>query len=105
LQITGRLSVSSRELPWLKRVRGIALARLGRSDEAIDELDASLEMASQSGALYDVAATLDVLHALGAEPEQRAGERDSLLERLGVERLPALELGPATKELAGAIGG
>jgi tetratricopeptide (TPR) repeat protein len=103
VQITGRLSASGRELAWLKRIRGIALARLGRIEEAMDELDASLDVARQSGALYDIAATLDVQQSLGAEPAQRAGERDSLLRRLGVERLPALELGPETKELAGAI--
>ena len=62
-------------------------------------------MARQSGALYDVAATLDVLHALGAESEQQPGERDSLLERLGVERLPTLELGPMADALAAAIDG
>jgi class 3 adenylate cyclase/predicted ATPase len=101
--ITERLGASSRELSWLKRIRGIALARLGRRAEAMDELEAALSVARQSGALYDMAATLDVLHALGDEPEQRAGERDSLLERLGVERLPALELRPVTIELSAAI--
>jgi hypothetical protein len=52
-----------------------------------------------------VAATLDVLRFLGAEPEEQAGERDSLLDRLGVERLPAVELGQTSRELAAAIGG
>jgi hypothetical protein len=60
-------------------------------------------MARAGGALYHVAAALDLLKALGAEREQRVGERDSLLQQLGVERLPALELGPA-HELAAAIG-
>ena len=105
VEITERVGTSSHEQPWLKRIRGIALARLGRLDDAIDALDASLRMARHSRALYDVAATLDVLHALGAERDERAHELDSLLLRLGVERLPALELGPTTKELAGAIGG
>jgi hypothetical protein len=104
--ITERLGTASHELlPWLKRIRGIALARLGRLDEAKAALDASLAMARASGALYHVAAALDVLLTLGADHEQRVGERDSLLERLGVERLPAFELGSATNEFAGAIGG
>jgi tetratricopeptide (TPR) repeat protein len=103
--IAGRVSDSSRELPWVKRIRGIALTRLGRFDEAKGELDASLGIARQEGALYDVAATLDVLHVLDAGPQQQAAERDSLLERLGVERLPALELGPRANELAASIGG
>jgi hypothetical protein len=46
-----------------------------------------------------MAATLDVLHALDAESEQRAGERDSLLEQLGVDRLPALDLRQVTEQL------
>ncbi len=104
-EITRGLGASSLELPWLKRIRGIALARLGRLDEAMDELDDSLAVARQSGALYQVAATLDVLHALGAESDQVAGERDSLLGRLGIERLPALEFGSTTNEPAAAIGG
>jgi hypothetical protein len=101
--MTSRLDASSREQSWLKRIRGIALARLGRTEEALDELEASLSMARQSGALYDLAATLDVLHELDAEPEQRASERDSVLGLLGVERLPALELRPVTNESALAI--
>jgi tetratricopeptide (TPR) repeat protein len=100
--MTERLGASSDELSWLKRIRGIALARLGHLDEAKDELEASVSVARQSGALYDLAAALDMLHALDAEPEQRV-ERDSILEQLGVERLPALELRPVTSELAGAI--
>jgi len=106
VEITDCLGAASPELlPWLKRIRGIALARLGRPDEAKDELEASLDMARESRALYDVAAALDVLHAVGAEHEQRVGERDSLLVRLGVERLPLLELGSTTNELAAAVGG
>jgi hypothetical protein len=104
-ELTRGLGASSVELPWLKRIRGIALARLGRLDEAMDELDDSLGVARQRGALYQVAATLDVLHALGAESDQVAGERDSLLGRLGIERLPALEFGSTTNEPAAAIGG
>lgn len=105
MEITSRLGDSSRELAWLKRIRGIALARLGALNEAVSELDASLVMARQTNALYDVAATLDVLDALSVEPERQAGERDSLLARLGIERLPALDLGSMTSEVAAAIGG
>jgi len=103
VEMTGRLRGSSGELAWLKRIRGIALVRLGRVEEALDELEASLSMARQSGALYDLAATLHVLHELDAESEQRAGERDSVLGWLGVERLPTLELRPVTNEPALAI--
>jgi class 3 adenylate cyclase/tetratricopeptide (TPR) repeat protein len=103
--LTESLGASTRDLPSPGRVRGIALARLGRLDEALVELDASLGLARDSGALYDVAAALDVLHALGAEPEQREGELESLLERLGIERLPALDLESVRDEPALATSG
>ena len=85
-----RLLATSRELPWLKRVRAVALARLGRLDAAMDDLGSSLAIARERGALYDVAATLDVLQALGAESDKGRTERDAILARLGIERLPAL---------------
>jgi Flp pilus assembly protein TadD len=102
--ITGRLGGSGPEPPSLKRIRGMALARLGSLDEARRDLDAALAIARRSGALYDIAATLEVLRVVGADSEQQADEREELLERLGVERLPAPELGPVTYELA-AVGG
>lgn len=105
IESTRRLGDSCRELAWLKRIRGIALARLGAATEAVSELDASLLTARRAGALYEVAATLDILHALGVGAEQQNGERDSLLERLGIERLPAFELGAMTTEVAAAVAG
>src|SRR5207249_4227118 len=51
----------SRELPLLQRARGVALARMGRDEEALQALDASLALAREQGALYHVAATLDIL--------------------------------------------
>jgi tetratricopeptide (TPR) repeat protein len=103
VMITGRLGDSSPELPSLKRIRGMALARLGRLGEARRDLDAALAIARQSGALYDIAAALDVLRLVGVDSEQQTDEREELLERLGVERLPVLELGRATYEVA-AVG-
>jgi class 3 adenylate cyclase/tetratricopeptide (TPR) repeat protein len=95
------LAGSSREA-WLQRVRGIALSRLGLLGEAMTALNTSLATARERGALYDVAATLDVLQILGAEPEQGSADRDSLLTRLGIVRLPVLELPRASWELAAA---
>jgi hypothetical protein len=63
-------------------------------------LDSALAIARERGARYDVAATLDVLVRLGTESEHGADERDSLLRRLGIVRLPALRLQPITTELA-----
>jgi tetratricopeptide (TPR) repeat protein len=97
------LAASNRELSsWLHRVRGIALGRLGRRDEAMSELERSLAIARKRGALYDVAATLDIVHTLNAQSEQLAAERDSLLARLGIEQLPVVTLAPTYGELAAA---
>jgi hypothetical protein len=41
--------------------------------------------------LYDIVAALDVLRALGAESGQGRTERNAIMVRLGIERLPALE--------------
>lgn len=85
------LLASSRELPWLKRIRAVARARLGKLDAAMDDLDSSLAIARERGALYDVAATLDVLQALAVESDNGSIERDAILARLGIKRLPGLE--------------
>jgi tetratricopeptide (TPR) repeat protein len=85
---------------WLQRVRGIALARQGRWGESVATLEGALAIARDRGALYDVAATLDLLVTLGAESEDGADERDSLLRRLGVARLPAVRPQSMTAELA-----
>jgi len=97
------LAASNRELSvWLRRVRGIALARLGRAGEAAFELESALARARAQGARYDVAATLDVLHALGGHSNQLAAERDELLAQLGIEQLPVVRLGLIHPELASA---
>jgi tetratricopeptide (TPR) repeat protein len=78
-----------RSRPLLERVIGIALARLGRTDEARRELLAALSSARERGAEYDVAATIDVLDALGGADAGLRAERDEILDRLKVVRLPA----------------
>jgi tetratricopeptide (TPR) repeat protein len=89
---------SSSELAWIKRVRAIALARLGRHNEAIEELEYALSIARERDAVYDVAAILDVLRTLGACSQADLTERDSILLRLGIERLPALEIVPSGRQ-------
>jgi hypothetical protein len=59
---------------------------------AIDELVSALAVARERGALYDVAATLDVLQTLGVESDPGSSERDTILAKLGIERLPLLEI-------------
>jgi tetratricopeptide (TPR) repeat protein len=95
------LAASERELPWLKRIRGVALARLERQQAAIEELQDALAIARERGGLYDVAATLTVLQTLRAVSEPAAAERDSILAQLGIEALPTPELGMREAVAAG----
>lgn len=81
-------------LPLLYRVRAIALARLGE-DGADDALNMALALAREREALYDVGAGLDVAESIWWPDSERAQERDAILARLGVERLPELPIGPA----------
>ena len=82
------LETSRRHRPLLQRVSGIALARLDRTDEAAEQLRISLAGGQEAGADYEVAATIDVLDALGlAGPDMRR-DRDEIMGRLRIQRLP-----------------
>jgi tetratricopeptide (TPR) repeat protein len=93
------IPVSDRLLPLLHRVAAIALARLER-EGALEQLEISLTVARERDALYDVAAALDLLERISAPDPERARERDELLSRLGVERLPVPALGPVAAATA-----
>ena len=67
---------------------GIALARLGRSDEAETQLRSALASARQDGIEYEVAATIEVLDSLGAAGEDMLRDRNAIVERLKIEWLP-----------------
>jgi class 3 adenylate cyclase/tetratricopeptide (TPR) repeat protein len=84
-----QLKARDRNGPLLRRVVGIALARLGRIDEARDELVVALESAREHCAEYDVAATVEVMEALDAADRDLRRERDEILDRLKIVRLPA----------------
>ena len=79
-----------REVAWLHRIRGTALARAGRRQEAVQALETSLGLAQEQGALYDVAATLDVMQLI--DPHRDPTERDMLQARLGIERFHTIDL-------------
>jgi tetratricopeptide (TPR) repeat protein len=81
------ITSTDRTVPLLHRIRAIALARLGR-DDAADELSKSLALARQCGALYDVAAGLDLALAMSWVDSEHARERDEILAQLGIESLP-----------------
>jgi hypothetical protein len=67
---------------------GIALARLGEKGGAIRELEHSLRTARERAAEYDIAATIDSMDLVdGADPDLLR-ERDEILARLKISRLP-----------------
>ncbi|HUA70810.1 MAG TPA: tetratricopeptide repeat protein, partial [Solirubrobacteraceae bacterium] len=89
------LDIASRELrsndrlrPLLTRVAAIALARLGEQKGALRELRHSLQVARDRGDEYDIAATIDLLDALGDADRDLSRDRDQILARLKIERLP-----------------
>ena len=84
------LETSRRHRSLLQRVSGIALARLGRVAEADEQLRISLAGARDGEADYEVAATIDVLDWLGLAEEDMLRDRDQIIERLRIERLPVL---------------
>ena len=69
-----------------ERARAAALAQLGERDAAREALDRSLAAAAAGGASYERALSLDLLAALGGDPEA-AAESATLFARLGVERV------------------
>jgi tetratricopeptide (TPR) repeat protein len=88
------LRISDRDAPLLRRVQGIARARLRDVEGALRELDASLRLARESEADYDIAATLDAIARVSGLDDAGAHERDEILQRLHVVALPAPVLAP-----------
>ena len=84
-----QLKASDRNAPLLSRVAGIALARLGRVEEARAELATALQSARGRRAEYDVAATIDAMAALEEADAELLRDRDEILGRLKIVRLPA----------------
>jgi class 3 adenylate cyclase/predicted ATPase len=82
------LQGNDRQRPLLTRMGGIALARLGQKEAAVRELQHSLATARNRGAEYDIAATIDVIEAVGAVDPALLQERDEILGRLKIRRLP-----------------
>jgi tetratricopeptide (TPR) repeat protein len=89
LQIARReLKTTDRNRPLLERLAGIALARLGRVDEAEIQLRSALASARGGGSDYEVAATIGALESIGAADEDMLRDRDEIVERLKIVRLP-----------------
>jgi hypothetical protein len=95
LEVAAReLETGGRHRPLLQRVSGIALARLGRVDEAGEQLRLSLAGARDAGADYETATTIDVLDSLGVAGQDMRRDRDEIIERLQIQRLPVVALAP-----------
>ena len=98
VDIAGRaLEAGDRQRPLLKRVAGIALARLGLPDGARAELTGALAMAREGAADYDIAATIDALDGMGCADAAMRHERDEIVDRLKITGLPTPELQAAAR--------
>ncbi len=83
------LQANDRQRPLLTRMGGIALVRLGQKQAAMRELGHSLKTARERKADYDTAATIDVMAAVGSPNQDLLRERDAILARLKIRKLPA----------------
>jgi class 3 adenylate cyclase/tetratricopeptide (TPR) repeat protein len=90
-------------LPMLQRLHGWASVQGGQAAEGDVELSAALEGARRRGEALETTLLLDALIAIrGRRGEPIAAleaERDVLVEQLGIVRLPAVPLEPASAEL------
>ncbi|MGH2919463.1 MAG: ATP-binding protein [Solirubrobacteraceae bacterium] len=101
------LGGGGRYAPLLQRVRGYALAQLGSADAAVAALEASAQEARGQDSAFELALTLDAMLALGAPgvlgprlQADRRRQRDEILARLDIVRLPAPPLAPASARMA-----
>jgi class 3 adenylate cyclase/tetratricopeptide (TPR) repeat protein len=78
------------QVALLRRVRGIALGRLGERELATHELEVAVGAARARGEDFEVLLALDALAAFGALESQRLSERQTIRRRLGVVRLPVI---------------
>jgi tetratricopeptide (TPR) repeat protein len=98
------LAGGGRFAPLLQRVRGFALAQLGSRSAAAAAFEASITEARAQDAPFELVLTLDALLALdvhGARLQaERRRERDEIVARLDIVRLPTPPLAPATAATA-----
>ncbi len=86
---SGLVAAGSSYVALLRRASGTALCRMGDRDGARRELELALVAARRGGEDYEVALTLDVLATVDTLDAERHAERDTIVERLGIVRLPA----------------
>jgi class 3 adenylate cyclase/tetratricopeptide (TPR) repeat protein len=83
------LQANDRQRPLLTRMGAVALARLGQREAAMREFRHSLTTARARDSQYDIAATIDAMAAVGGADGDLLAERDEILGRLKISRLPA----------------
>jgi class 3 adenylate cyclase/tetratricopeptide (TPR) repeat protein len=84
------LESGNSQVALLRRVRGIALGRLRDREFASHELELAVHAARARGEDYEVVLALDALAAFGALESHRLRERQTILQRLGVVRVPVI---------------
>jgi tetratricopeptide (TPR) repeat protein len=88
--VDAQLAAGSSYASLLRRVRGIALVRLGERARAEKEFRLADAAGRERGEDYDVALALDALGAIGAASDAELAERAAILERLGVVAVSAV---------------
>ncbi|HLK44613.1 MAG TPA: tetratricopeptide repeat protein, partial [Acidimicrobiales bacterium] len=84
-----QLREGSSHVSLLRRVRGIALARLGEAARAEEDLREAVAAARERSEDYDIALALTALADLDAASVEQVAERDAIFERLGVVAVPS----------------
>jgi tetratricopeptide (TPR) repeat protein len=74
----------------LRRSSGIAFARKGDPNPARREIGLALAAARARGEVFEIALALDALAVLDSADAAQQRERDEIVERLGIEHLPAI---------------
>ena len=95
-RLVRELAGGGRFAPLLQRVRGCAFAQQGRRDAAANAFEASVAEARAQDAQFELALTLDAMLELGspdpALQAERRRERDEIVARLDIVRLPPAPL-------------
>jgi hypothetical protein len=86
--LRGRLPDDARLEPLLHHIAGVALARLGELARAREELEAAVATARSFDLPFELTLALDALAELSGSDET-SRERDDLLVRLDIARLPS----------------